>query len=80
MQRSGTTKWEKPELPEHLQWVGLVDLNATFRTVVALLEVLHDAALTDCEGKVQHEFLHHEPQLSSFRTEETEAEEVAVHR
>lgn len=32
--------------PEHLQRVGLMDLNATFRTVIALLKVLHDAALT----------------------------------
>lgn len=36
--------------PEHLQRVGLVDLDATSGTVVALLKVLHDAALTDCRG------------------------------
>lgn len=35
--------------PQHLQWVGLMDLDATFRTVIALLKVLHDAALTDCK-------------------------------
>lgn len=34
-------------LPQHFQRVGLVDLDATFGTVVAVLEVLHDAALTD---------------------------------
>lgn len=41
-------KKDKVLLPEHLQWVGLMDLNATFRTVVALLKVLHNTALTDC--------------------------------
>lgn len=34
-------------LPQHFQRVSLVDLDATFGTVVAVLEVLHDAALTD---------------------------------
>lgn len=34
--------------PEHLQRVGLVNLYSTFGTVVALLKMLHDTALTDC--------------------------------
>lgn len=38
-------------LPQHFQRVGLVDLDATFGTVVAVLEVLHDAAFTDWNRK-----------------------------
>lgn len=33
--------------PEHLQWVSLMDLDTTFRTVITLLKVLHDTALTE---------------------------------
>lgn len=43
-------------LPEHLQGVGLMDLNATFGAVIAVLKMLHDAALTDCRRNNMNTF------------------------
>ena len=47
---------KKYVVPEHLQRVGLMDLNATFGTVITLLKVLHNAALTDCRGNNTNSF------------------------
>lgn len=38
--------------PQHLQRVGLMDLDAALGTIVALFEMLHDAALTNCREKI----------------------------
>lgn len=68
------------QLPEHLQWVGLMDLNATFRTVIALLKVLHNTALTDCKRNIfKMSFSSRLRQVNpsfkrSFRIKEREAE------
>lgn len=46
-------KWSRREMkrsPEHLQWVGLMDLNTTSGTVVTVFKMLNDAALTDWRG------------------------------
>lgn len=63
-----------------------MDLNATFRTVIALLKVLHNTALTDCKRNIfKMSFCSRLRQVNpsfkrSFRIKEREAEKWAVHK